>query len=149
MTPEKKTRIKELRQQAGETERKQMTTQETNHAIENATGWYQSIVEMLENLDKPDYKEDAQQEIQESVLSVEVRSDWHVPGKGEDKPTEYLILLTTGGPSLRITGDLNQYQEPETAKLQWQDWGTPWNTIWEDVEEDVLLRFAQQFCFGS
>jgi len=128
------------------------STQETNHALQNATGWYQSIVEMLDKLDTAqgyNAEDDAQSEIQNSVLSIEVRSDWHVPGEAGNKPTEYLILLTTGGPALRITGDLDEYQQPVSAKLQWQDWGTPWNTTWADVEEDVLLRSANRFYFGS
>ena len=75
-----------------------METKEKNHAIENAKGWYQSIVEMLEELDKAEgmnAQDDAEQRIQGSILSVEVRSDWHTPSEESDKPTEYLILLTT------------------------------------------------------
>ena len=126
-------------------------TQETNHAIENAIASYETIVEWITRLNDGD--EDVREEIDEDPLSIEVRCDWRTPGDGDDKPTEYLILLTTGGPALRIIGDLNEYCEPETAKLQWQDWGTPWNTIWKhetvDIDESVLLDYARCFYYGE
>jgi len=126
-------------------------TQETNHAIENAIASYETIVEWITRLNDGD--EDVREEIDEDPLSIEVRCDWHTPGDGDDKPTEYLILRTTGGPALRIIGDLNEYCEPETAKLQWQDWGTPWNTIWKhetvDIDESVLLDYARCFYYGE
>ena len=126
-------------------------TQETNHAIENAIASYETIVEWITRLNDGD--EDVREEIDEDPLSIEVRSDWHTPGENDNKPTEYLILLTTGGPALRIIGDLNEYCEPETAKLQWQDWGTPWNTIWKhetvDIDESVLLDYARCFYYGE
>jgi hypothetical protein len=30
----------------------------------------------------------------------------------------------TGGPAVRITGDLADYGEPETASIEYQDWFT-------------------------
>src|SRR5690606_3875422 len=39
---------------------------------------------------------------------------------------EYEILLSTGGPAVRIVGRLNVWGEPETtAVLQYQDWFAP------------------------
>ena len=91
--------------------------------------------------------DDALEAVREDALSVEVRSDWHTPGdSGED--TEYCILLTTGGPAVRIVGDLNQWKQPVTATLQIQDWGTPW-TDYREADQDTLLKYADCFYFGE
>lgn len=130
-----------------------MTTKDENHAIENAKAWLGSIEEMLEELDKAeqadgqDQVDDARQHIEESVLSVAVRDGWRQPGAASEGAEEYEILLTTGGPALRIYGKINQYDDPETAELQWQDWGTPWTR--HNAPEETLLRFARQFYFGA
>jgi hypothetical protein len=124
---------------------------EVNHAEENAKAWYASIIEMLQALDadtdeRNQKYEDAMQTIHESVLSVLVRSDWHIPGETSE-PGEYEILLSTGGPALRIVGELDDYKQPRTAEMQHQDWFTPW-TRYPSPETD-LLRFAQCFYFGD
>ncbi len=97
----------------------------SQHAIKNAAAWYQSICEMVAGLDSSsEDDESAQQRIHESVLSVEVRDGWRVIGGAADLE-EYSILLTTGGPALRLYGRLTRYNEPENDPiLQWQDWGT-------------------------
>jgi len=82
--------------------------------------------------------------MQEMPLSVLMRGGWHAPG---EKPadSEYEILLCTGGPAVRITGDLCSYGEPNTATLECQDWGTPWTRAREQ-DELALLDFARLFC---
>ncbi|MBA7593766.1 hypothetical protein ES703_00699 [subsurface metagenome] len=92
----------------------------------------------------------ARQSIEEDPLSVQVRSDWHTPGE-EGESMEYEILLCTGGPACRITGDLGQYNNPETAQIEYQDWFTPWARYGDtsDEEDEALLTYAQQFYFGS
>jgi len=91
----------------------------------------------------------ARQIIQEDPLEVSVRNDWHVPG-ADSESTDYLILLCTGGPACRIVGELNQWNEPETAKLEYQDWFTPWtNYSLTSEEEETLLTYARQFYFGE
>ncbi len=149
-------------------------------SLSNALAWFASIKEMVEALEAAqasdtEINSDAeQQRIHESVLSVEVRSDWFVPSTDAinalQTPTEYRILLTTGGPGLQLTGTLDEHGQPETAELQHQDWGTPWTrveysalcsiadsnvpkgSISGDAMERVralLLTFAQQFYFGE
>lgn len=86
--------------------------------------------------------------IQESPLSVEVRSGWHAPGAEDDGPEEFCILLSTGGPALRIIGDLDQHCQPTRARLQYQDWFTPW-TEKVDVDHDALLKWCSEFYFGD
>jgi hypothetical protein len=104
-----------------------MTTGYAN-AEANAQGWYDSIVEMVAELnaanegdadgDIDDGRLDsARDRITESVLSVEVRPGWYsMGGDTQDrKPEEYRILLSTGGPALQLWGTLDEHGEPETA----------------------------------
>lgn len=92
----------------------------------------------------------ARQTIQEDALSVEVRSGWHTPGE-ESEPTEFMILLCTGGPAVRIVGDLGRYNSPENPRLQYQDWFTGWSdyTGTTSDEEEALQTYCEQFYFGE
>ena len=87
------------------------------------------------------------------VLSLELRNGWYTPGQAEVEPTEFRILLCTGGPAVMIVGDLDEHSEPDSARLQYQDWGTPWtNYPLSDTtsEEDAaLLRYCHTFYFGE
>jgi hypothetical protein len=85
--------------------------------------------------------------IQDRVLSVEVRSGWTV--LGEDLvPEEFVVLLGTGGPAMRVRGELGEHGEPHRAWIEVQDWGTPW-THYLGADGDVVLQWAQQFYFGG
>lgn len=101
-------------------------------------------------------EEEARQAIDEDALSVEVRSGWHNPchpDKEAAKASEYRILLCTGGPAVQIVGDLDGFNQPETARLQFQDWFTPWTDLhWSELPakaEDTLLEYARHFWFGE
>lgn len=136
---------------------------EYEHARGNAKGWYEELRDLYREYqaredDRDDKETEAIEErVQEMPLSVEVRSPWYVPGaKAEDtKPAEYNILLTTGGPALRVWGELDNYGQPDSAQLQMQDWGVPWREVWPceldemDEARAVLTWFAQQFYFGE
>ena len=135
-------------------------TKEKNHALQNAIGHIESIVEDYENFNyieslnvtcDEDYKK--QEEIKESILnsalSVEFRSGW-TSNPNDIELEEFKILLTWGGPALRVIGDLNQYKEPENVKMQYQDWGTCW-TDFEITEnqQEALNWFCNCFYFGE
>ena len=128
-----------------------MATTEKNHAKEQARAQLDSIMEMVKALKNGEVidGQDPHERIQEGPLAVEVRSDWHSPGDGNDKPTEYNILLCTGGPAVRIIGKLDGHGYPETAEIEYQDWFTPWvryaNTNSE--EDEALLSYARQFYY--
>ena len=134
---------------------------DTDHARQNAASWSESIAEMIRALEAARESDDdaidaAQTAITDSALSVEVRSGWYSPGERNPEPVEYQILLTIGGPSLRITGQLDGYAQPETADLEYQDWGTPWTRYHPahgeplfDTHNADVLAFAQQFYFGE
>ena len=124
-----------------------MTDQE--RAKDQAKAQLNSIIEMVNDLNNAEDTEEAEQRIQEDPLSVQVRSDWEDPSDNL-KATEFNILLCTGGPAVRIIGDLDSYQYPETARLQYQDWFTQWEDYPLDQdEENALITYAQQFYFGE
>ena len=90
-------------------------------------------------------EDDAREAIYISPLSVQVRSDWTTPGE-DLTPSEFMILFCTGGPSVRMMGELNQHGEPDRAWLEYQDWSTPW-THYCGTESDVLVEYASHFIF--
>ena len=137
-----------------------MTATPDNHARDNATAWLATIRELVANLqaaydaDARDGAQDAadaaQTAIHEAPLSVEVRSGWYRPCDANPEPEEYRILLTWGGPAAQITGNLDGYGQPDTARLEYQDWGTPWTARpLTALEAADVLTFAQQFYFGE
>lgn len=93
-------------------------------------------------------REDAERRIQEDPLSIEVRSGW-ASSKDEFEPEEFCILLGTGGPAVRIIGELSDGQ-PTRARLQVQDWFTPWTDYrGHAISSDDLLTYCGQFYFGE
>lgn len=97
-----------------------------------------------------DYEnEDAARErIQEDPLDISVRSDWQNIGETLT-PSEFTILLCTGGPAVRIVGELDQHNEPSRAWIEYQDWFTPWTELVDGVSHSDLLTYCQQFYFGE
>jgi hypothetical protein len=135
-------------------------TRKRDHDAENqARAQYASIAELVAALEAADESGDdtaqdaAREAIEADALSVEVRSDWHVPGArepGASAPTEYRILLCAGGPAVQLIGDLNEHCEPVTARLQYQDWFVPWTDYCgEEYREEVALTYARSFYFGE
>jgi hypothetical protein len=126
-----------------------------NHAVQNAKSHLSSIMELCEQLSSDTLsdreKDTLREEADDWPLSVEVRdAQWHTPGKAAYDPDEYCVLLTTGGPACRIIGGLDRYKQPESAILQWQDWGTPWTDVETTADEDeALMTFASLFYYGE
>lgn len=134
---------------------------ENNHAIANARAWAASILEAMtayqalesgeaESVtyegDTFEDADDLRQRIEEMPLSVQVRDGWRSPGAESDGPEEFEILLSTGGPALRIYGEIGGHHS-----LQWQDWGTPW-TDYRDTTDDqdqAIAAFVGLFWFGD
>jgi hypothetical protein len=126
----------------------------------------EAIREMVENLRKAREQRDedefygdsdhpslaeAQQAIDEDPLSIEVRHGWKGVGGEDEGPEEYRILLTTGGPAVRIRGKLDQYCQPEDdIYLEVQDWFIPWRAIDLETEDrEVLREYARCFYYGD
>ena len=135
---------------------------DTDSAKAQAQAQLESIIEMVEALNKARTdlenevkgadiaEENAIQAIDENPLCVSVRSDWHSPSDKPEPPEEYMILLCTGGPACRIIGTLSEYFEPETARIEYQDWGTPWTDYpLTSEQEAIVLEYAQQFYYGE
>ena len=124
------------------------TETDTDRAEGQARAQLESIREMVKALEED--IADAEETIQEDPLEVSIRSDWHTPGEEADTDTEYKILLCTGGPAVRIIGQLGKWNEPETAEIQYQDWFTPWVTLPTDSDEEAaMLTYARQFYYGD
>jgi hypothetical protein len=94
-------------------------------------------------------EDDARRRIEEDPLSVQVRSDWHNPGE-EGEAAEFEILLCTGGPAVRIRGELGEHNEPSRAWIEYQDWFTPWTEYHgEGVSSADLLTYCRTFYWGD
>lgn len=131
-------------------------------AKEQAQAQLDSIVEIMDAFDKAREdgeaefegetcsESDLEERIQEGPLSVEVRSGWHSPGTPAEAE-EFMLLLCTGGPAVRITGDLGQYNTPENVRIEYQDWFTSWErlSITDDHALEQLVAYARCFYYGE
>lgn len=109
----------------------------------------EELQDLIEAAGEFEDNDEVQQQVQESALSVQVRSGWHNPGDEDaNAPEEFEILLTTGGPALRIIGELDSYCQPMNPEMQWQDWGTPW-TEFRAVDSAAMTEFCKVFWFGE
>jgi len=132
-----------------------MTTTNTIHALENAKGHIQNMVkdfkkdQLFEKIKDYDAQDQLRESILTSALSVEFRSGWYSLGENPLTAEEFKILLSWGGPALRIIGELDA-DFPVNPKLQYQDWGTPWIDfeITED-QQKALNWFCNCFYFGG
>lgn len=103
-------------------------------------------LEAAVQLDGDEQDEDqARERIQEDALSVRIFGE-RVDGTWEADKFE--ILLSTGGPAVRIMGELDEHNEPSRAWLEVQDWFKPW-TQYFDIEQETLLAYCRCFYFGE
>ena len=109
------------------------------------------FINALEEVESDAEREKIRAEIEEFPLEVLIRPNWRNPGHDEGSvDVSYVILLCTGGPAARIRGDLDEWFQPCTAKLEYQDWFTPWTILpLGEADERVLVAFAQNFYFGE
>jgi hypothetical protein len=133
-----------------------MTDKDSARAADEGRAYLEHVKELVAAWDAgnevPQFEgvEEALDAIVGSALSVQVRSGWRSVGEGNDDPQEFNILIATGGPAARIVGGLNEHCEPETAKLQYQDWFLPWTDVPADeAEAAIILKFATAFYFGG
>ena len=101
----------------------------------------EELAELEEQAGEYASREEAEQAIYENPLDIQYRSGW--ASSAEDlEPEEFSILLCTGGPAVRIVGELGNHGEPCRAWLEYQDWGTPWTMLF-DGQSDAL-EYAQR-----
>lgn len=129
---------------------------EENHALQQAKSQLDYIKELVAGLRgrrSNNVEEEAViDRINEHPLEVSVRSGWYSPSTKlpDTDPSEYMILLCTGGPAVRIIGELDEHKSPITARIEYQDWGTPWtNYMLTSDETDAVLEYAGVFYFGE
>lgn len=121
-------------------------------AVKALTEWRAEYAEELKELEEQASGwvslDAVQTDIQNDPLDIKVRADWSNPGE-QASASEFQILLCTGGPAVRIMGELDEHMQPCRAWLEYQDWGTPWAHAVGVIEQDVLLQYCQQFYFGE
>tara|TARA_R100000353_G_scaffold76617_1_gene58115 strand:- start:165 stop:590 length:426 start_codon:yes stop_codon:yes gene_type:complete len=139
------------------------TTTKENHALNNAIGHLQEMVKNYEiashieqsnptTQEQEEKLEEIRETILNSALSVEFRSGWYSSLYDRvriGEPAEFKILLSWGGPSLRIIGEIEE-NYAVNPKLQYQDWGTLWTDL--EITEDqqkALNWFCNCFYFGG
>jgi hypothetical protein len=51
---------------------------------------------------------------------------------------------------VQIIGTLDEYNQPDSAKLQYQDWFTEWeNYPLTDEQEQAVITYAREFTFDE
>lgn len=91
-------------------------------------------------------EEQARQRIEEDPLSVEVRSDWINYGE-ELTPSEFRIVLCTGGPHVELVGDLDHNGEPFRVRVLYKDWNESGELF--DFDHDAVLTYCRCFYFAQ
>lgn len=131
-----------------------------DHGKSQAVAQLESIKEMVADLrdarrhddpgdHQPGRLDAAQQRILDDPLSVETRGGWHTLGH-RSPDEEFKILLCTGGPAVRLIGELDQYMQPSSVRLEYQDWGTPWTEYpLSEEDEKAVLAYCCEFCYGD
>ncbi len=125
---------------------------ELSRAKRQAIAQLASIREAVHSLThgKDKDRDAARDRILEDPLSVEVRPDWHLPGSIESHPGEFCILLSWGGPAVRLIGELDELSQPLNARLECQDWFQPWTSVGVTADDETtLLEYARCFYFGG
>lgn len=105
------------------------------------------LIELQEAAGDCTSQDEAQERLYESPLSVQVRSGWVSPGE-EMYAYEFEILLCTGGPAIRIRGELDEHMRPDRAWMAFQGWGSPWCQYF-DAEQATLLAYSRNFFQGN
>jgi len=121
-----------------------------NRAERQAKAKLSGIQELMRAYDKVEEQQNEQdsilEDIQNYALDVQIREGFHSIGQEGDM--EYALLLCTGGPAVRVRGDLDQFGYPISAILEFQDWFTSWEGVDISIkEEEILVRFASFYYF--
>lgn len=112
----------------------------------DAMGALRDMVEALlkaEEAEDDDAREQAEQAIHEDPLSIEII--YRGPPHSEPTAEGFEMLLSTGGPAVRIVGELD-HGEPTRPRLEVQDWFLPWTEYPTNSEEgEILETYLAQF----
>ena len=120
----------------GEKTFQEKTDEYAHNSIESIAGMVKKA-----NSRNEERAEEGKTAIQENPLEIKT-------GKEFDGTRTYMILLGTGGPAARIIGELSEYDEPDSAEFQFQDWFEPWTTAQTTKEErETMIEYARHFYF--
>jgi len=89
-------------------------------------------------------EDEIREKIEELPLEFSVRSNWMNPFAGGLVPGEFQLLMCTGGPAVRIVGELGSHNEPQRVEVQYQDWFTPWTAY--DFPDSQSWSKVLEFC---
>lgn len=123
----------------------EMTEEERAQWIKNNCVEFRELQDAAGDCENQDAARDR---IHEDPLSVEVRSGWYSPGSEVPPPEEFQILLCTGGPAVRIMGELDEHGQPTRAWMEYQDWFKPWTQFF-GASQETLLTYCREFYFGG
>ena len=89
-------------------------------------------------------EDEARTALLDNALDVQVRSGWTATGQ-QLVPGEFMLLLCTGGPAVRIVGELEDGTVTR-AWMEYSDWSTSWTECFaEGIDNDVLAEYAGFF----
>lgn len=100
----------------------------------------ETLQELIEQSADCESECDALERLRENPLSIEFRSGWE-SDPADFTPHEFSILLCTGGPAVRILGELDHNGYPSRAWAEYSDWGTQWTEL--GSYQSVALEYAQ------
>ena len=95
------------------------------------------IIADLERLDKiREESGDPFDEFGDVLLELKFGAVFYA-GDTDRQPQRFWALIGTGGPAMRIVGEINRYGEPEECRLEVQDWGQPWTDFETAAQVDL------------
>lgn len=107
-------------------------------------------IDLCEAEDLAELKERIETHILEQPISVDFNLGWH-QRLLDAWPEEYRILLSTGGPAVRLVGQLSE-DGVSSATLEAQDWFIPWEPLspaeHPEIDEETLIDYADIIVSG-
>lgn len=100
----------------------------------------ETLQELTEQAADCESQDEALERLVENPHDIQFRSGWE-SDKDELSPSEFSITLCTGGPAVRIRGELDHNGYPSRAWVEYQDWGTPWTEL--GSYQSTALDYAQ------
>ena len=99
-----------------------------------------TLQELTEQAADCESQDEALERLENNPLEILYRSNWEYD-PDHFTPSEFVILLCSGGPAVRIRGELNHNGHPSRAWVEYQEWGTPWN--WLCDYRSTALEYAR------
>lgn len=105
----------------------------------------ETLQELTEQAAGCESQDEALERLEENPLSIQFRSDWE-SNPSDLTPSEFEILLCTGGPAVRVRGELDHNGYPSRAWVEYNYWGAPWKEL--GPYQSTALEYAQLLIQG-